>query len=394
MGWSARRLGEAGWGTLVGMAVAIVAGLCIARAVPAEPMSIVDAAFAAGDCARCHEVPHQPALARTDSCQGCHVWIRGVSADPAKRAKAVQIFPLWERYEKNVATYLQVPRLDAAMARLEPEWVRDYLTDPHDLRPALPETMPRMALSPAQIEALVGAFAAATAAVPTTPPPRRAHLERGEALFVERGCAGCHTFGGRHAGPGVAMAPDLAHTRKRMHPDRIVAWIRNPQAVSPAATMPALGLTEDEAIALRDYLWFAQPKSRRPSEPGPVPGAAQRPVRWAEVEAKVFGKICQHCHMNAELNQGRTGPGNGGGFGYPATGIELQTLAGVRAVAHRIPDALFRRRLEASRDFVHPGEHPRPRPSGVAAGMPLGLPPIPDEDISLVLAWIEQGMPE
>ena len=70
-----------------------------------------------------------------------HVWIKDVSNNPAKREKALAVFPLWERYEKNVASYMEVPSLDAAMARLEPEWVEAYLKDPHDLRPNLPPNL-------------------------------------------------------------------------------------------------------------------------------------------------------------------------------------------------------------------------------------------------------------
>jgi mono/diheme cytochrome c family protein len=352
----------------------------------------VSAAFVAGDCHRCHTVPSVGDAARLDSCKVCHVWIKAVSADPAKREKAKQVFPLWDRYEKNVATYLEVPSLDAAMARLDPEWVRGYLRDPHDLRPHLSETMPRFDLDPAEVDTIVGAFAKARVKVPGSPEPAKSRVAEGEKVFGAKGCGSCHAFGGRASG-AIAMAPDLANTRDRMDPDVVYAWIADPKAVSAAATMPDFGLTDAEVLAVRDYVLLADPKWKPAPKVTADPVATKDPVTWAQVEERVFGKICVHCHMNPDLNQGRAGPGNSGGFGWPATGIELQTYEGVAAAADRIPDAILRRRHEAPRDAVAPGQAPAPLTRPARPGMPLGLPPLSDEEISLVLGWIDQGMP-
>ena len=64
------------------------------------------------------------------------------------------------------------------------------------------------------------------------------------------------------------------------------------------------------------------------------------------------------------------------------------------AVADKIPDALLRRRQEAARDVVAPGQKPAELHRPDLPGMPLGLEPIDDADTALVLAWIAQGMPE
>jgi len=355
--------------------------------------SPADEAFRAGDCHRCHQVPGWEAPTRVDSCAVCHTWIRDVAADPAKRSKAMEIFPLWERYERNTKSYLEVPSLAASMARLKPEWIKVYLADPHDLRPRLAETMPRFALTDVQLDALVGAFAGHQVAVPKTPAPEPARLAEGKALFATKGCAACHTFGALHTEGATPLAPDLAHTRDRMDPDHVAAWIREPRAVSPEATMIAIPLTDAEVLALRDYVLLADPGWVEAAPLGPPPKPTSKPVTWAEVESRVFGKICVHCHMNPATNEGRRGPGNAGGFGWPATGIELETPEGVAAVAEQIPDALLRRRQEAHRDAIDPGRKPATLTRPEKPGMPLGLPPLSDEDISLVLGWLEQGMP-
>lgn len=383
------------------LALAVVVAAALALVPPSAAQPVVHpgategsaAAWSAGDCVRCHEVPALEAAPRLDNCTTCHLWIRSVAADPNKRAKAAQVFPLWERYERNVASYLQMPSMAAAMARLEPSWVARYLADPHDLRPGLPETMPRFSLSSQQIDAIQADFAAATVSVPARAAPSPERVASGEALFTEKGCIACHAFGAAETPPVPHVAPDLAHARDRLSPDMAVAWILDPKAISPDASMVSLGLTEDEALAVRDYLWLAEPGWTDATPLGPAPVAAARPVAWPELEEKVFGKICVHCHMDPAQNQGRAGPGNDGGFGFAATGIELQTYEGVVAVADKLPRVLLERREEAHRDVVSYGERPVALERPERPGMPLGLPPIPDDDIALVLAWIDQGMP-
>lgn len=349
--------------------------------------------WAAGGCALCHEVPGQAPAARQDSCADCHAWIRAVAASPAAREKAMAVFPLWERYERTTQSYLAVPSLAAAMARLDPAWVDGYLQDPHDLRPAMPEGMPRFSLTDAQRAALVAAFAQARAPVAASPAPDPARLPEGARLFTARGCVTCHSMGPRPALAPVPTAPDLAVTRRRMDPDTTWAWIADPGAVSTAATMPSLALPPGEVTALRDYVLLADVSAPPQPEHAALPAPVDRPVTWAEVEAEVFGRICVHCHMDPAQNGGRRGPGNAGGFGWAETGVELQTWEGVVAVADRIPAALLRRRQEAARDVVAPGFAPAEGDRPSRPGMPLGLPPLTDEQTALVLAWIAQGTP-
>ncbi len=376
---------------------------------PARPTAAVTpeqttAALAEGNCNLCHSVPEAEGIAagiqaapRQESCTDCHIWIRDTSRDPARRKVAMQYFPRWERYEKSVQSYLQVPSLSAAMARLDPEWVEGWLADPHDVRPMLPENMPRFDLDADQRRAIAAAFAANTVDVPKTPKPSKKNVEEGRLRFMTMGCTACHSFGGVFPAPGgIPMAPDLAHVRDRMSPDMTVAWILDPQAISAEATMIPTRMSDDDAVLLRDFLFLADRQGKEPAGPGPVPAPTTEPVTWADVEERVFGKICVHCHMNPDdpSSQGRRGPGNAGGFGWEPTGIELQSIEGVREHADRIVPALLRRREEAARDTVQPGERPKSLTRPEKPGMPLGLPPLSDEDLSLVLGWIEQGMNE
>ncbi len=355
------------------------------------------AAFTTLQCTACHVIPTVAAAPRTESCAGCHAWIESVAQNPAARAKAMEIFPKWPRYEVDVKTYFAVPDLGVAAARLDPAWVRAYLADPYDVRPGLPETMVRLGPeAKAGVDDIVAWFSARSRPVSATPTPSAANIPAGEALFTTRSCATCHAFGGRFPGPGIPAAPDLQHARDRMTDDTLVAWIQRPSAFGSTA-MPDLGLTVTEAVALRDFIVLADPRTH-PSLMAVATSAAPRsPVaapRWDDVESRVFGKICVHCHMDPAQNEGRVGPGNGGGFGWPATGLELQTYASVVANRDRILAAMHRREVEAPRDVVPAGEEPQAIARPQKPGMPLGLPPIPADDIALVELWYRDGAPE
>jgi cytochrome c5 len=340
----------------------------------------------------CHEVPGVVQATQVESCQSCHEWIQSVAADPARRAVALESFPLWPRYEQTVHSYEQVPNLQAAMARLEPEWIAGYLNDPHDLRPHLDETMPRMDLSEGELTAIALWFSESRAPEPESPAPSMDNLAAGEALFTERGCNACHTLGGRFTA-GIPLAPDLAHTRDRMAPGLIAAWIQDPKGVSEHATMPAMGVSWEEALQLRDFILLADLQQTVASDAPSLPEPAEESVSWEQVNDRVFGRICAHCHMKPDWNEGRAGPGNAGGFGWEATGIELQSCESVAALSERIPDTLARRNQELARDHLSPGQAPAELTRPERPGMPVGLPAIPDPDIALVLAWIDQGSP-
>lgn len=106
---------------------------------------------------------------------------------------------------------------------------------------------------------------AALAACDAEPP---AHLRvagadagRGWTIATERGCGACHVI------PGVVGAvswagPPLTEWARRgwlagrfpNTPDRLSAWLRDPQAMSPGTAMPNLGLSEAEARDLAAYL--------------------------------------------------------------------------------------------------------------------------------------------
>jgi hypothetical protein len=125
-----------------------------------------------------------------------------------------------------------------------------------------------------------------------------------------------------------------------------------------------------------------------------------RRVSFEEVNDKVFMKICRHCHGDADALLGDGGPGNTGGFGFKPRGINFSHYRGV--MSGRINDAGEREslflplkdgtpRLLGALLARHSEYAGSPNPE--VRGMPLGLPPLPAEQIQLVETWITQGRP-
>jgi cytochrome c2 len=83
--------------------------------------------------------------------------------------------------------------------------------------------------------------------------PTPAAAERGQALFLNRGCATCHIHGGvEYEGQIIGVGPSL--TVYRGDEAFLREWLRNPAAVRPGTAMPTLGLAEEEIDALVAFL--------------------------------------------------------------------------------------------------------------------------------------------
>ncbi len=85
--------------------------------------------------------------------------------------------------------------------------------------------------------------------------------QRGKQVFEQSVCASCHTVRGTRA--SGALAPDLTHlmSRQTIAAGRLVnnaanltAWIRDPGAFKPGATMPPANLSDPDLRALVTWL--------------------------------------------------------------------------------------------------------------------------------------------
>jgi cytochrome c2 len=401
---------------LVVLAVAACSGHGGAGSAGADPSPLHGDAMHGRDlvtqfeCARCHAIATVPPPPKEKQCTGCHADINAgtVTATPEQLA----------RWQSKVAELGDVPSLIATRRRLRADWIRRFLLHPHDLRPALVQSMPRLPLSEQQA-ADVAAFLT-DGASPETPASwmAGADITRGRELLDVKGCGICHRMSGAPPLQGsmlpvgvvvpdvaraVRLAPDLRFTRERWTPASLVAWLLDPQQVKADTLMPKMGLVESEATAIAAYLMTA-PLS--PAVAVPLPQrlpVLSRKVTYDEVATRVFRKTCWHCHGEPDFERGDGGPGNSGGFGFKGVGLNLSdytsTFAGFvdasgrrislfapaspvdkgrEGTSHMVAALLARQQEEA-------GQEPAIR------GMPLGLPSLTSEDVQLVETWVAQG---
>ncbi|MGH2788332.1 MAG: cytochrome c oxidase subunit II [Actinomycetota bacterium] len=91
--------------------------------------------------------------------------------------------------------------------------------------------------------------------------PESSSAARGEDVYMESTCVGCHAIGGTDA--TATVGPDLTHLADREtlasgmienNRDSLALWITDPQEVKPGAAMPPTDLSADELSDLLDYL--------------------------------------------------------------------------------------------------------------------------------------------
>lgn len=350
-------------------------------------------------CNRCHEIAGVEPPELDYDCAGCHQKILAGDFEATEEELA-----LWQ---VRLHSLDEVPSLSST-DRLSRAWVAGFLPDAHDVRPNLLASMPRFDM-PAEDADAIAAFLVPTAEAAR---PSLGDAEKGRALLSEKGCMSCHRMTGVPTisalptdeplaadvlARGQKMAPDLRWARERMRTASMVQWIVDPKAVKADASMPALGITEAEAGDIAAYLVAAELDPVPLGEIPELPKSLERPVTYAEVHERIFGKICRHCHSDPNVVIGDGGPGYDGGFGFTKRALDLSTYEGLRSGS--LGDDGKRRSVFKEVD----GEprivaHLLARHSEVAGrpvegvrGMPLGLPPIPMEDIVLLKTWIEQG---
>jgi len=354
------------------------------------------------ECNRCHAGTGLAAPRLERDCVGCHEQI----ATDKFQARAEKL----AKWKPHVMPYRDVPSLADLGARLRPSWVRDYLLHPHDLRPGLAQTMPRLALSAEQARDIATYLTQGGARPePFAVARTSSSVARGKQLLTERGCASCHEVSGAGlASPPkndgsvrtLALAPDLRFARERSAPGTIARWLMDPQRLKHDAAMPNLGLSADDARDLAAFLSFGElgPK------PSPTPWqrlpVLTRRVGFDEVNERVFAVTCRHCHTNPDLADGDGGPGNTGGFGFKPRKIDFSTYQGIQSggvdsrgerVSLFAPVEDGTPRLVAA--LVARQHEIDGKESSEVRGMPLGLPALSAEQIQLVESWVAQGRP-
>lgn len=351
------------------------------------------------ECGRCHEGETLTPVSDEQHCVRCHREIHEGTFD----APAVHL----RRWNRRLHRLDHAPSLDSL--QLREEWVASFLVEPMDLRPGLPATMPRFGIDAdeaADIAAALLEHVEGEDEAPTTEVSPE-QIAAGRTLLEEKGCRTCHAYGGM-LGPALetsadaahTLAPDLRYTRERMTRETIVRWLGDPRSVRPQTPMPRIPLSPDEIERIADALLEAPLEEAAPTVVAARLPLLERPVRFDEVATRVLQDTCWHCHSDPDFARGDGGPGNTGGFGFPARGAILSDYAGL-STGYVDDDgerrSLFAEDEDGTPHFVrvllarHAEEAGEPIEG--LTGMPLGLPALSMEDIQLVESWIAQGRP-
>jgi cytochrome c2 len=268
--------------------------------------------------------------------------------------------------------------------------------------------MPRLKIGPREAE-LIADFLAVTEE--ESGEPARGDAAAGRALYEKSQCASCHYRGDsplaslRYGAPEFRSpsarrrAPDLRYARSRMSLPQLRSWLSDPHRILPGTEMPTFEFTPKQLEDLVTFLSEALPEVAAAPRPAYKPRLLAREVHYPEVAQKLSRHLCFHCHSDMS-RPGDQGPGNTGGFGYDGVSLDLATREGILRGVKRdgqfrgLPDRLEdgTPRLVASLLARHAELDGRHEPG--VLGMPLGFPPIPDEEIDLIYTWIEQGAPE
>jgi len=355
------------------------------------------------ECGRCHDGLAEAAPIPVEShCTHCHQKVMAGGFDDK---------PDHVQWKKNVAHLADIPSLQGAGKRFRYDWLVDFLMKPRDLRPHLAYSMPALDLTREQARNLATYLVSLDEGEPPKVSFTSANPARGRKLLEDKGCTGCHTFSGVPAwstrpaatqSGATALAPDLRHARDRLAPGTLLAWITDPKSLKPDTPMPQLPLEPDEARDMAAYIHTADlaPQSKPSLVAMTTPEPLDREVTYEEVETKLLGKTCRHCHGNPDVALGDGGPGNTGGFGYRPAKLELTSYSRVHAGmldAEGVRQSVFEKgaygtpRLVAALLERHREVAGEDDPE--LRGMPLALPPVPMEDIRLLVTWIEAGRP-
>lgn len=236
------------------------------------------------------------ALVRQLNCQGCH----SMEGDGGVIQDAVTDWLItYKGKDKtealNMTGAFSPPNLLGEGAKVQAQWLFDFLHNPSAIRPWVEVRMPSYNYLSGQANTLVKYFNYLDGQeFPFTdmyhPNLSKEEFEASEKMFSKEvfGCTLCHVVDGQlPSGTQDSWGPDLGLS-KRLKPDWIVQWLTNPPAMLPGTKMPVFfdpanfessgppdildGDEHKQIRALRDYLLTIS------NDPGQYKKEAVKPV--------------------------------------------------------------------------------------------------------------------
>jgi cytochrome c2 len=235
------------------------------------------------------------------NCMACHQFI------PGQRTVLMGL-PQYQDNQEQLP-----PKLLTEGARVDPEWLRKFLSNPalsatdtnrNGVRPYLKVRMPTFSFSDNELRKLVRFFEALSQQpLPYIPEPvpmltaKESDMARSLFSSTAAPCLKCHATGDP-SHDKIATAPNFLLAKERLKPDWVERWITDPQAVSPGTSMPSglfkqennqwvfsgptpptfNGFAGDHRKLLTDYIFQLTPdEQRRVASSSPRPKAAVQP---------------------------------------------------------------------------------------------------------------------
>jgi hypothetical protein len=220
------------------------------------------------------------------NCMGCHQFV------PGQTTSLMQ-----QQFYKDNPEQLP-PKLLTEGARVDPEWLRRFLSNPslsttdtnrNGVRPYLQVRMPTFSFSDNELRILVRFFQALSQQpmpyIPEQVPTLTAkETDMARSLFSSTAapCLKCHATGDA-AHDQHATAPNFLLAKERLKPDWVERWVIDPQAISPGTSMPSglfrrnnnqwvfagptppsfQGYDKDHTKLLVDYIFQLTPEEQR-----------------------------------------------------------------------------------------------------------------------------------
>ncbi len=166
------------------------------------------------------------------------------------------------------------PVIDGEGAKVQEQWLHEFLKAPSIIRPWLTYRMPTFDLSEEELNTLVFYFHHLDDQHISFDPHTAPHtdgemLKAGNTLFDTFQCVKCHQVTPEAAAMGSSfLAPDLTLTKNRLKPEWVKEWMSDPQKLQEGTMMPTFfadgqspmpelleGDADKQITAIRDYLY-------------------------------------------------------------------------------------------------------------------------------------------
>ncbi len=130
--------------------------------------------------------------------------------------------------------------------------------------------------------------------LPHRAPEITEEVNAGKMVWHKYDCIGCHTI----LGNGSYFAPDLTKTAQRKPHEYLKNFLINPKIANPKATMPRLGITEEEARQLVAFLDWISKVDTNSWPPKPILAAPTMvSARELSEGQRIYQSLnCSECH--------------------------------------------------------------------------------------------------